>query len=97
MEKQEVREDYLRSCGKMSYVMQTVPFLKDCDKARIYEMVENLISEGYIPTRDEMMLQKRLDRESKILQPKKRKVVEVGEDEDYQKRKRTARQIALDK
>lgn len=95
MEKQEVREAYLRSSGKMSYVMQTVPFLKHGDMARVHEMIENLISGGNIPTRDEMMLKKKIERENKILQPKKRKVEEIGE--DSQKRKRTARQIALDR
>lgn len=100
VEKNEIREAYLRSCGKITFIMQNVPFVTKNEEPRIRKIVEKLIRNEFLPTPSTLLQQRKVDLEIKRSnQTKKRKLVEVDLENDEQKRKRkgTARQIALSK
>lgn len=92
IEKQEIREAFVRSCGNIKFVIESVPFLTAGDKPRVLQIIDKLIEKGEMSSREALKRQK--DLQSK-LKPKIEKEVKPSKPVTKPNQNLTLRQEAL--
>lgn len=90
-EKQEIREAFIRSCGNIKYVIGFVPFLVPNDEPRVLHIIDELVKDGHMCTRE--ALQRRKDAQTKM-KPNSKRIASRKPNEEPNP-KRTARQMIL--